>query len=465
MTLWYRLVGDRPIVTRLVLAVAVTMAAVLLLAGAFVFWRVSYALNRQLDQDLDAYQQVVQDAVARGTTRPSDTPGLSYQIYDRRGDVIAGNATIRLADHEDLTRATKGAEVREDVGDLFPVIHHPYKLVVESVDSPDGTVLVASAISKNKHNEALRELLLQLALADLVTLVAASYVGYRTARAALDPVERYRLAAEQADGAQLLPVSDARNDEVTRLGHTFNALLERIARANQRERQFLADAAHELRSPLALMRTELEVAALRSRDDETTGTMLASLSDQVERLITLSNALLDLEEVHASGLAPGDPVDVGRLVVDVADRFAAEARNEARRVEASAPPGLTVPGNRHWLELALANLVANALRHGAGTIRLTATSTDEGVRLAVIDEGTGFPADFVDQAFDRFSRGDTSRSTRGTGLGLALVQAVAEVHGGTAVITGAQVAMDLPAVPAPGSDDVGGRGPGATQRQ
>lgn len=444
MTLWRHLVGDRPIVTRLVLAVAVTMTAVLLIAGAFVFWRVGYALDRQLDQDLKAYQQVVQRAIATGATSPTDTPGQSYQVYDPQGRVIAGNATTRLADQDTLAQAAAGTEFREDVGNLLPPTDHPYKVVVARVDAPRGTVVVASAISKNKHDEALRELLLQLAIADLATLVAASLVGYGTARAALNPVERYRLAAEKADGAPLLPVATGKDDEVTRLGHTFNALLERIRQANERERQFLADASHELRSPLALMRTELEVALLRPRGDAETTTAFESLRSQVERLITLSNALLDLEELRACGETPHGPVDVDQLLTEVTRRFTTQADAEGRRLETSAPTGLTVEGNQHWLDLALANLVSNALRYGEGTIRVTATTTDDRTQLAVSDEGPGFPADFVDQAFSRFTRAETSRTTRGTGLGLALVRAVAEAHGGTASITGPQVALDLP---------------------
>jgi signal transduction histidine kinase len=444
MNLWRRLVGDRPIVTRLVLAVAAAMTVVLLAAGGFVFWRVQFALNRQLNQDLQAYLEVVEGAVSGGGLPPSDTPGQSYQTYNRDGDPTAGNATTRLVDQGTIAQAFSGSKIRQDVGHILPPADHPYRVVTTRVDTPSGPVVVAAAISKHKHDEALRELLLQLLIADLATLAAASLVGYRTARAALNPVERYRFAAENADAPALLPVAAGKDDEITRLGHTFNALLERIRRANDRERQFLADASHELRSPLALMRTELEWALLKPRDDTETRTSLQSLSAQVERLISLSNALLDLEEVRAADTTLREPVHVADLVNHAVGRFGAEADAEGRRIETHAPDNLTVDGNPHWLELALSNLVSNALRHGVGTILVTATQADDRTQLTVSDEGPGFPTDFIDKAFDRFARADTSRTTPGTGLGLALVQAVAEAHQGTATITGARVTLDIP---------------------
>ena len=443
MTLWRRLVGHRPIVTRLVLAVAGTMAVILLATGAFVFWRVEFALNRQLDQDLKAYQEVVEKSVADGSTPPSDTPGQSYQVYDARGRVIAGNSRTRLVDRETVAQAAAGTEQREDVGNIFPPTDHPYRVVARRVETTGAPVVVASAISKSKHDEALRELLVQLAIADLITLVAASLVGYGTARAALNPVERYRVAAEKADGATVLPVDPGKDDEVTRLGHTFNALLDRIRRANERERQFLADASHELRSPLALMRTELEMALLKPRDPVETRTAFESMRGQVERLITLSNALLDLEELRASGTAPAEPVDLGALIGEVTGRYLTAAAAEGRTIEVQVAPGLSVDGNAHWLDLALDNLVSNALRYGAGTITVTGRQHGTGTRLVVSDEGPGFPDEFVEKAFDRFSRAETSRSSGGTGLGLALVKAVGEAHGGTATVQGTQVSLYL----------------------
>jgi hypothetical protein len=225
---WQRLVGRRPIVTRLVLAVAVAMTLVLVLAAAFVYWRVAYALDRQLDQDLSAWRRVVERSVAQGQQPPGDTPGLSYQVYDDRARLVAGDDGLpRLVDRD---RLADGTPQRFDRGRFLPAADHAYRVEISRIGTPSGTRVVASVISRRKHDEALRELLLQLAIADLLALAAASFVGYRTARAALNPVESYRRAAAAAGagGAERLPVAPDRDDELSRLGHTFNDLLDRI---------------------------------------------------------------------------------------------------------------------------------------------------------------------------------------------------------------------------------------------
>lgn len=445
--LWRRLVGHRPIVTRLVLAVTGAMTVVLLVTGGFLYWRVEFALNRQLNQDLLAYREVVERAVATGAALPLDTPGQTYQVYDSSRHVVEGNATVRLIDDTTLAEAERAGHAQLDVGHLLPPIDHPYRVVATKVSTADGVVVVASAISKHKHDEALRELLLQLLIADLATLAAAAVVGYGTARAALNPVEKYRVAAERArtDTDFHLPVPDGRDDELSRLGDTFNHLLARIARANERERQFLGDASHELRSPLALMRTELEWALMQSTNDpQQTRSSLESLQGQVERLIEVSNALLDLEELRASTLTPQGLVELAPLVDRTVARFALEVERQDRSLTADVSPGVEMAGNPQWVELALGNLISNALRYGEGSIAVIATTDRSAARITVSDEGRGFPGDFVDKAFDRFTRADASRTTGGTGLGLALVQAVAEAHGGQATISGAAVTLVFP---------------------
>ena len=450
MRVWHRLVGRRPIVTRLVVAVAAAMAVVLALAAAFVYWRVAYALDRQVDQDLDAYQEVVEHAVSTGQPPPEDTPGEAFQVYDERGRLVAGNDRLpSLLDAERLGDLRGGQEIRFDVGSFLPPADVAYRVDAFRVRSPSGTRYVASAISRRKHDEALRELLLQLAIADLAALVAASFVGYRTARAALDPVERYRRTVERLERGsdvphERLPVDTDRDDELTRLGHTFNDLLDRLEDAARRERQFLADASHELRSPLSLMRTELEWHRHRPRSEAETATVLASLQGQVDRLVDLANALLEIEELRGTGGLTREAVAVDELVA-AAVRGVPEATRPDVEVDAAT---VVVHVNRRWTELAVSNLVLNGLRHGERPVRVVAEVADGRLVVTVSDQGPGFPAPFVDQAFDRFSRAEESRSTPGSGLGLSLVQAVARAHGGEATIdptaAGGRVRLDLP---------------------
>ena len=450
---WGRVVGDRPIVTRLVLKVALAMAAVLLLTSGFVFWRVQFALDRQLDQDLAAWRGIAVPAVRAGAVPPRNTPGQTVQVYDTAGHLVGGNLTLRpLLTPAQVRDARASGGLRLDLGRLLPApAHRGFRVQADPVSTPDGPRVVASAISRSKHDEALRELLLQLLIADLATLAGASLVGYRTARAALDPVERYRRAAARAgaddsEDPVRLPVPADRDDELSRLGHTFNDLLARIEAGAARERQFLADASHELRTPLALMSTELQWVLHRPRGPEETSTVMASLQRQVDRLVGLSDRLLELEELRAgAGLHP-QPVALRGLVADV--------------VEDSLPPGtdvvvevpdVVVALDRRWCSVALGNLLVNALRHGRAPVTVSAAYDDPRLRLVVRDAGPGFPEEFREHAFDRFRRAEGSRTTPGSGLGLNLVRSVALAHGGDAEVLpgpGGGVALELHAPPA-----------------
>ena len=241
----------------------------------------SYALDRQLDQDLEAWANVVVPAVRAETTPPAQHPGQTFQVYDAQGRLVAGDQTSqRLADVGRVTSTTRVPAVY-DLGSFLPASDSAYRVQAVRIATPSGPRVVAAAISRRKHDEALRELLLQLAIADLLALVAASFVGYRTARAALNPVEAYRRAAERAGDEQTarLPVAADRDDELTRLVHTFNDLLDRIEASAARERQFLADASHELRTPLALMSAELQWAGRSERSPEQLAEVLGSMRE------------------------------------------------------------------------------------------------------------------------------------------------------------------------------------------
>jgi signal transduction histidine kinase len=235
-------------------------------------------------------------------------------------------------------------------------------------------------------------------------------------------------------------VPTRRDDELTRLGRTLNELLDSIEASHNRERQFLADASHELRTPLTRMRAELEFALLRDRDPHELHTVLTSLDEQVRRLADLSNALLDLEELRAPGHVLRERVDLVELVDRVASRHRPALASSGRCLRVTLHADEVCASGR-WLDVALDNLIANAVKHGAGTVFITATPRDRTLELTVRDEGDGFPEQFVNHAFERFSRAEASRSVPGSGLGLALVDVVAHAHGGNASIAGATVSV------------------------
>lgn len=442
-----------PVVTRLVLAVALTMSLVLTGTAGLVYWRVKTALEQQLNDDLTTYRHSLDQAVRAEAPLPPGPSGSLRQVLDGHGRVLHSSDTLRhqmLLTPAERGAVARGATVRRDVGSLLPITSDTLRLQARSVTADDRTRIVVVAVRRGHRDEALRELLAQLALASALTLIAASYVGYRTARAALRPVERYRGgAATLADGDKntRLDVPADRHDEITRLGHTLNHMLDRLQASAERERRFVADASHELRTPLTLMRAELDVALHRTRSaDELTQT-LRSVDTEVQRLIDLSNALLDLEELGGTGHITRSPVRLSDLVeAAVAPHLRTAERTGRTLIAEAADTAIDV--DPRWLQPAIGNLLDNALRHGTGTVRLTAAVHKGRLRLRVTDEGPGFPPEFLPRAFDRFARAEASRTGEGSGLRLAFVQAVATAHGGTAHAGntghGSAVTLDLP---------------------
>ena len=209
-------------------------------------------------------------------------------------------------------------------------------------------------------------------------------------------------------------------------------MLGRIEATIRRERRFVADASHELRSPLAMLRTELELAGRRERTREELADALRSAGEETERLSRLADDLLVLARAENGRLrVQTEDVPARELLERAASRFLGRAHDAGREITVE-PSQETVSGDRARLEQALGNLVDNALRHGAGNVTLHAVEDTSEVELHVIDEGSGFPAGFLPHAFDRFARADEARGGGGSGLGLSIVDVIARAHGGSA---------------------------------
>jgi signal transduction histidine kinase len=291
-----------------------------------------------------------------------------------------------------------------------------------------------------------------------LAVALATLGAWVLAGAALRPVERMRRKAAALSGddpAGRLPVPSTR-DEISSLATTINGLLERIQQANTRQREFVADASHELRTPLAVLTTELELARRPGRTRDELAVSIRHASTEMQRLQHLADELLFLAR-HDDD--PTRPADDATGLVEVVE----EAVARRRRTVASGDVTLTVRVvadglddplvDRTSFRRAVENLVDNASRYAPdGTaIDVVVVQADDEVVVSVLDEGPGFPPDFVAHAFERFRRTDDARahSDGGAGLGLAIVQAVAHRHHGIATAEnrpggGAAVCVRIP---------------------
>ena len=303
------------------------------------------------------------------------------------------------------------------------------------------------------REEALHELLAQLAVAFSGTLLICGVVGYSVARAALDPVERMRrrASAGTADASFRLPVPDTR-DELSRLAETLNELFARVQDGVDRQHRLIADSSHELRTPLSQLLLRVDLALSRERPPEELRDALVDLRQDAQRLVRLANDLLLLARAD-DGSLPLRPerVALHDLATESAARFEAAAQRDGRGISVDVDPGLELDADRDRLGQALDNLVDNAIQHGQGMVTVSAAAGPETLTLEVSDEGPGFADGFAEHAFDRFTTSSTGRATGGTGLGLAIVAAIAAAHGGTAKAaggTGGRVRIELPLSPA-----------------
>jgi signal transduction histidine kinase len=230
-------------------------------------------------------------------------------------------------------------------------------------------------------------------------------------------------------------------------GYAIAGLALRPVRdALDRERRFVAEASHQLRTPLTIIAGEIELAQLATGDQDAHAATLHSIGEEADRLARLADQLVLLAAGDEQRLVgPREPVQVGELLNAAAERHRARAAALDRSVRVQADSRVLVSADRARLEVAVDSLVENALQHGAGDVELDGRAVDGQVVLTVRDQGAGFPPAVATEAFERFRR--DSRSS-GSGLGLAIVQAVAQAHGGSAAIEpttgGSTVSISLP---------------------
>ena len=433
------------------------MVIVLTGTAVFVYLRLRDDLNETVDAGLEARATAVAALLRQPGARLTEADAGALrereerlaQVLSARGRLLeaSGGARQPALSPDDARRASSGVVwIERDIEGIEATA----RVLARPVSVRGGRRVVAVGQSLDDRDEALASLVTSFAVGGPAAVVLASIVGYLLASAGLAPVEAMRRRAAEVSldaPGEPLPLPAA-HDEVRRLGETLNEMLDRLRRSYERERRFVADASHELRTPVAVVKTELE-SALRTGDygPEVRKALVAAV-EECDHLAQLAEDLLVIARA-GEGQLPVRRETLGALSLleGVRERFADRAGHRGRQIRIDAEDDLRLSADPLRVGQALGNLVDNALRHGDGEIVLAARATAGGAELEVSDGGPGFEAGIEESAFERFTRGDRARTRGGTGLGLAIVRAVAEAHGGRAAIveaSGATVRLWLP---------------------
>ena len=375
--------------------------------------------------------------LADGTVIASQQPAPFTIPLDATGPVVSGTAGTSF--YSSMAVPPPGAQV-----------------VTRVVDLPEGQSVLVAVSPLDEVRESVATLVRALWWGTPVLVLFVGLVAWLLVSRALRPVEQLRATVETISRSTLEQrvVVPPSHDEVARLATTMNTMLERLQRSRDHERRFVSDASHELRSPLASIRAQLEVVDLdavdgNNGDAQTSATSIRTgvLADTI-RLERIVGDLMELARSDETTTLSDASV---ALDVVVADEIIAVQRSSPIEITAADIDDTVVRGRSEALARATRNLLDNAVRHARGRVDVTLHHDNGWAELTVDDDGPGVPVEAQQRIFDRFSRLDESRdrSTGGVGLGLAVVRAVVEHHGGTvgyarSPLGGARFAVRLP---------------------
>jgi signal transduction histidine kinase len=415
------------------------VAATLIVSAAGLVMLDQRLLLRAVDETLVQRADNIEADVARGALAAAlrsegDAEDSFAQIIDGHGLVVA--ATTNVASLPAMT-SSLGPDTREVFRTVTapPLSEHEFRILARAVPSTNGMNTLVVAKNLDDVTESLRILMLSLAISIPIAVSLLAAVVWWLMGRALAPVEAIRAEVSGMHVADLhrrVPVR-SNDDEISRLAVTMNALLERVEQATYRQREFVADASHELRGPLTRVRSLLEVSIAHPTTAKPEATYRSVLSD-ITKLQRLVDDLLFLARSEAA--RPPVP-DVGVDLDDLVLAQVKELRAHGRvRVDASAVSAARVRGDANQLKRAISNLVSNAERHAATTITFELREYDGQSELVVADDGPGIPEEQRDAVFRRFTRLDDARSrdSGGAGLGLSIVHDIVARHGGTVSI-------------------------------
>lgn len=436
------------IVAVAVVAVAFAMSAIGLVAVVRV--TMTNAIEQSVGQRVqDAAAQIASDDVDAVSAMAGASPGDAtvVQVISSAGTVLVASPSIQgEAPITDAPPPQGGAVAVQQLPLPF-VDGDPYLVALTSSASPQGAVTVIAAQSLVPVQRVTSTIVVSIVVVGPLLLLAVAAVTWFAVGSSLSSVDRIRRRVDDIDPTDLherVPVPPAK-DEIERLAVTMNRMLGRLENAMTRQREFIGDASHELKTPLATMRAALDVS---QRAGAVSDDAQVVLSEEVDRMSALVSDLLTLAKAD-------EVLGTRRVEVDLDDIAAGEVSGCARlrpeiSVRLEGEPA-RVMGDPGLLARAVRNLAENAVRYATAQVRVSIGTRGADAMVAVEDDGPGIPAADRERVLERFVRLEEHRARQdgGTGLGLAIVAEVARLHGGhveigDAALGGAQVTLLLP---------------------
>ena len=441
---------------RLTLWFALILFAILIVSGAVLHILLQQYLLNQVDDNLRVYS-----ARVHGTLNPQEipdpldyevihsklppinefaSPGTYIELIDRSGNVVVKSNS--LGEQElpvNPSLISQGFAGGAAIGTVAAGDSASVRIMVSPLYLKDQVLVLEVAQSLNHVDDTMRQVRWALLASTLLALVLATVSGGAIVRGALSPVKRISRTASSietsSDLSQRVGYSGPR-DEIGELAAMFDHMIEHLDRVFQSQRCFVADASHELRGPLTVIRGNLDLLK-RKLSDEDKKESLQAIERESVRMSKIVDDLLLLAEVESGRETQQQEVLLKNVLSEEVER--AKSLAGERKITVECQEDLIVKGDAQRLKQLLANLVDNAIKYTPkdGTIKLSLFQDGPWARLEVIDTGIGITPEQLPHIFDRFYRVDKARSraSGGTGLGLAIVKGIADQHGGKVTVT------------------------------
>jgi signal transduction histidine kinase len=412
----------------------------------FLYWSTVAVYERRLEEEIERDATALEgrfsglsatEMAAIVTRRSNDNPGEidSYILTNRKYEYVAGNIRVWPSDIPDESPVVKLALDADGAGEKQ--VHKARTLTFA-----DGYhLLVGRNITELEEIQVLiRKGLVRTIFLTLLIGVGGGYIASRLAQRRFDRINTSTFAILEGDISRRIPIK-GNGDELDVLSGNLNAMLDRIELLMRGMREVTDNVAHDLRKPITRLKSRIEVTLMGSQEAESYRETLERTIREADDILAMFNAILTIAEAESGALRDHfEKVDLARVARSVTDVYEPLAEESGLEIDLQAEGELPVFGDPHLISQALANLLDNAIKYAprSGPLVVRASRADGEARLTVADRGPGIPAGRRQQALERFGRLEESRTTPGSGLGLSLVRAVADLHGGTVTLDDAR---------------------------